>query len=43
MNASMGFLHHLRALGATKAEEFLAAHFGAIGQQSSTDVMEKFL
>jgi len=43
MNASMGFLHHLRALGVAKAEHFLATHFDAIGQRSSTDVVDKFL
>ena len=43
MNASMGFLRHLRALGAAKAAAFLDAHFDAIGERSSTDVVEKFL
>jgi NTE family protein len=43
MNASRGFLHHLRALGVQRAEEFLAAHFDAIGQRSSTDIVGKFL
>jgi NTE family protein len=43
LNASMGFLQHLRALGAAKAETFLDGHFDAIGQRSSTDVVEKFL
>jgi NTE family protein len=43
MNASIGFLQHLRALGAAKAEAFLAAHFDAIGARSSTDVVAKFL
>jgi NTE family protein len=43
MNASMGFLQHLRALGAARAAAFLDAHFDAIGERSSTDVVEKFL
>ena len=43
LNASSGFLRHLRALGVAKAEEFLAAHFDAIGERSSTDVVAKFL
>lgn len=43
MNASTGFLHHLRALGVARAEAFLDAHFDAIGQRSSTDVVTKFL
>lgn len=43
MNASRGFLHHLRDLGAARAEQFLAAHFDAIGERSSTDIVEKFL
>ncbi|MFN6956464.1 MAG: patatin-like phospholipase family protein [Acetobacteraceae bacterium] len=43
MNASIGFLRHLRALGAARAEAFLDAHFEAIGQRSSTDVVAKFL
>ena len=43
MNASMGFLQHLRALGVAKAEAFLDAHFDAIGERSSTDVVAKFL
>jgi NTE family protein len=43
MNASMGFLRHLRALGAARTDAFLEAHFDAIGQRSSTDVVEKFL
>ncbi len=43
MNASAGFLRHLRALGVARAEAFLAAHFDALGRRSSTDVVEKFL
>ena len=43
MNASLGFLHHLRALGVARAEAFLDAHFDAIGERSSTDIVEKFL
>ncbi len=43
LNASSGFLRHLRALGVAKAEAFLAAHFDAIGERSSTDVVAKFL
>jgi len=43
MNASRGFLHHLRALGVQRAERFLAAHFDAIGERSSTDIVHKFL
>lgn len=43
MNASLGFLHHLRALGVQRAEAFLDAHFEAIGQRSSTDIVGKFL
>ncbi len=43
MNASIGFLQHLRALGAARAGAFLDAHFDAIGVRSSTDVVEKFL
>jgi NTE family protein len=43
MNASIGFLRHLRALGAARAGAFLDAHFEAIGQRSSTDVVAKFL
>ena len=43
MNASRGFLHHLRELGVQRAEEFLAAHFDAIGEKSSTDIVGKFL
>jgi NTE family protein len=43
MNASMGFLRHLRALGTARTDAFLEAHFDAIGQRSSTDVVEKFL
>ena len=43
MNASIGFLHHLRALGVARAEAFLDAHFDAIGEKSSTDIVAKFL
>ena len=43
MNASAGFLHHLRSLGIARAEAFLDAHFDAIGEKSSTDVVAKFL
>jgi len=43
MNASIGFLRHLRALGEARATAFLDAHFAAIGERSSTDVVEKFL
>jgi NTE family protein len=43
MNASRGFLHHLRDLGVQRAEAFLAAHFDAIGERSSTDIVHKFL
>jgi len=43
LNASSGFLRHLRALGIAKAEAFLDAHFDAIGKASSTDVVAKFL
>jgi NTE family protein len=43
MNASTGFLHHLRALGVARADAFLDAHFDAIGVRSSTDVVSKFL
>lgn len=43
MNASTGFLHHLRDLGIQRAEAFLDAHFDAIGERSSTDVVSKFL
>ncbi|MEO3471652.1 patatin-like phospholipase family protein [Roseomonas sp. CAU 1739] len=43
MNASIGFLHHLRALGVARAETFLDAHFDAIGVNSSTDIVTKFL
>ncbi len=43
MNASAGFLHHLRSLAIARAEAFLDAHFDAIGEKSSTDVVAKFL
>jgi NTE family protein len=43
MNASIGFLRHLRGLGVARAEAFLDAHFDALGERSSTDVVEKFL
>lgn len=43
MNASRGFLRHLRALGVERAEQFLADHFDAIGERSSTDIVGKFL
>lgn len=43
MNASAGFLRHLRTLGIARAEAFLDAHFDAIGEKSSTDVVAKFL
>lgn len=43
MNASRDFLHHLRDLGAQRAQDFLDAHFEAIGERSSTDVAAKFL
>jgi NTE family protein len=43
MNASHAFLRHLRDLGAARAEGFLAEHFDAIGERSSTDVVAKFL
>ena len=43
LNASTGFLRHLRALGVARAEAFLEAHFEAIGERSSTDVAATFL
>ncbi|MBR0670980.1 patatin-like phospholipase family protein [Neoroseomonas soli] len=43
LNASRGFLRHLRALGVERAEHFLATHFDAIGERSSTDIVGKFL
>lgn len=43
MNASHGFLRHLRDLGTARAEAFLAEHFDAIGERSSTDIVAKFL
>lgn len=42
LNADSAFLQHLFALGAEKAEAFLADHFEAIGERSSTDVSRKF-
>jgi NTE family protein len=42
-NADQDFLRHLHALGAAKAEAFLAAHFDDIGQRSSTNITEKFV
>ncbi|MCB4822772.1 patatin-like phospholipase family protein [Roseicella aerolata] len=42
LNADHGFLRHLFALGADRAEDFLARHFEAIGQRSSTDVEARF-
>ena len=42
LNADPPFLRHLFDLGVAKAEEFLAAHFDAIGARSSTDVSAKF-
>jgi NTE family protein len=41
-NADKKFLRHLYALGVAKATEFLEVHFDAIGQRSSTDIVEKF-
>jgi NTE family protein len=43
LNGSIAFLHHLRALGAARADAFLDEHFDAIGERSSTDVVAKFL
>ncbi len=43
MNATLAFLRHLRALGVARAEAFLDAHFDAIGERSSTDIVAKFL
>jgi NTE family protein len=42
LNADPAFLRHLFALGAARAEAFLATHFDAIGQRSSTDVEARF-
>jgi len=41
--AFLDLLRHLHALGAAKAEAFLAAHFDDIGQRSSTNITEKFV
>ena len=43
LKPDLGFLRHLRALGEARAEAFLDAHFEAIGERSSTDVLAKFL
>ncbi len=42
LNADPGFLRHLAALGAARAEAFLATHFEAIGQRSSVDLDTSF-
>jgi NTE family protein len=42
LNADPDFLCHLHALGAARAEAFLAEHWEAIGVRSSTDVEAKF-
>jgi NTE family protein len=42
LNADRAFLDHLFALGAARAEAFLAAHWDTIGVRSSTDVEAKF-
>jgi len=42
LNADKAFLLQLRALGQSKADAFLQAHFDAIGHRSSTDIEAKF-
>jgi NTE family protein len=42
LNADRAFLDHLFSLGADRAERFLAEHWEAIGERSSTDVTAKF-
>jgi NTE family protein len=42
LNADRAFLDHLFALGVARAEAFLAEHWDAIGERSSTDVEAKF-
>jgi len=42
LNADPAFLRHLFELGAAQAETFLAAHWEAVGRESTTDVVGKF-
>jgi NTE family protein len=42
LNADEAFLLRLRALGAARAEAFLAKHFDDLGVRSSTDIATKF-
>jgi NTE family protein len=42
MNADAAFLARLRALGEARAESFLTAHFDAIGERSTVDLVERF-
>jgi len=42
VNADWDFLTHLFENGRKNCEQFLSAHWGKIGHQSSTDIVEKF-
>ena len=42
LNADIDFLRRLHALGRSKTDEFLQAHFADLGNRSSTDIVEKF-
>ena len=43
LNARMDFLLHLKEIGRQVADQWIAAHFDAIGQRSTIDIKEKFL
>lgn len=43
LNARMEFLLHLKTIGRRAADEWIGAHFDAIGQRSTIDIKEKFL
>jgi NTE family protein len=43
LNARMDFLLHLKEIGREVAQQWIEAHFDAIGQRSTIDIKEKFL
>jgi NTE family protein len=43
LNSRMDFLLHLKTIGRQVADQWIAAHFDAIGQRSTIDIKEKFL